>query len=78
MAVDRSARIPNHMPIIDGSMTAGEICAEQYLYWQCRGWTHHEMLTAIERPHVTGMTGDDIVGELSIAWQSLNRTGCDR
>jgi len=54
-------------------MPAREICVEQYLYWQCLGWTYHEMLAAIERPYATGMTEDDVVEELITAWQGLNR-----
>ena len=59
-------------------MIAEDICADQYLYWKCHGWTHREMLTAVERPHVVGMKGDDIVEELVMAWQSLDREEAQR
>jgi len=56
-------------------MLAQEICVEQYLYWQHLGWTHREMLTAVERTYVIGMTGDEIVAELISVWQGLSRIG---
>lgn len=59
-------------------MIVQEICAEQYLYWQSLGWTHHEMLTAVGRSHAVDMAGDTVILEMGTAWQSLNRIGCVR
>jgi len=61
--------------MIEQIMPAQEICAVQYIYWQSLGWTHHEMLAAVGQPHVVGMTGDAVVSEITVAWQSLNRMG---
>jgi len=46
---------------------------EQYLYWQRHGWTHREMMTACCRHWGISMTGDDVLQELAIAWNGLER-----
>jgi hypothetical protein len=49
------------------------IAIEQFLYWQRLGWTQHEMLRAVGRRYVAGMGGDDVIFELVMAWQALDR-----
>ena len=51
------------------------LTVEQYLWWQSRGLTHREMMTACRRPWRPTMTGDDVVEELASAWNGLER--CD-
>ena len=50
------------------------IAVEQYGIWQRQGWTHREMLQAIERPYLYGTTGDDVVVEMVNAWNALDRS----
>jgi hypothetical protein len=49
------------------------IAIEQYLHWQRCGWTQHEMLKAVGRRYAPGMGGDDVIFELVMAWNHLDR-----
>ena len=47
------------------------VAVEQYLFWQNRGMTYHEMIVAVGGEWYAGMTGDDVVVSLTQAWQAL-------
>ena len=53
---------------------AHSIAIEQYRYWQRCGWTQHEMLKAVGRAP-RPMCGDDVIFELVMAWNDLDRGG---
>ena len=49
------------------------VAVEHYRFWQRLGMTHHEMMTACQQRYEAGMTGDDVIVELVVAWNGLER-----